>query len=219
MNIGTNQVERMVEALTNTGRRTGYVRNTGLVKTLMKAKTEDAKKDVKILEHQYHRARSNLWRTIPYHSRQAYAADKLIKEEMDNRYKEDRAKMNRKIQHLQHRYISKIPETIEGIRITDAAIGPKKPLPNPVIVNVEVSENAQQLLQLPPKTATYKPISTIECETEIEKMIVKLKWEKRSDKERQEAGDTKEEWEGSVESLFYIMHAIPPINGVQYFRI
>ena len=101
--------------------------------------------------------------------------------------------MRKKIQHLTGKQNARVPHRIKGINITDSAIGDKKNLPDPVIVDVDVSENVKELLQLPPKTATYKPISIIECETEIEKMLVKLKWEKRSEKERQEAGEDKEE--------------------------
>ena len=193
--IGTNQVERIAQHLTDTGRRCGFGRNRKLIKILMQQKMMDARKDLEIVEHRYHRARQDLWTIMPYHSREAYEAHTLIRCETDIAYKTGREKIRRKIYHLFQKYGDKVPDTIDGIKITDKALGDRRPLPDPVIVNVEVTNNAKETLQLPPKTATYGPINMIECETEIEKMLVKLKWEKRSEAEREEVGASKQEWE------------------------
>ena len=170
-------------------------RNIGMVKVLMQQKAKDARRDLEVIDHQYHRARRCLWKTIPYNSTEAQEAHLLLKQEMDLAYRTGKDKVRNKINHLSQKYSRQVPDTIKGIRITDKALGEKRQLPQPVIMDVEVSTNAKETLQLPPKTATYRPISIRECETEIEKMIVKLKWEKRSEAERKETGASKEEWQ------------------------
>ena len=194
-NLGTHQVENIVKSLSSSNKRTRKPRDIGLITSIMKTKISDAKTDMKTIEYQYHKSRRELWMSIPYHSREAQEADLLIKDEMDYKYNIGKSKLIRKIQHLSAKYGPKVPDTVNGIHISDKAIGANKPLPAPLAVDVNISASVKELLQLPPKTATYKAINIVECETEIEKMLVKLKWEKRNEKERKEVGMNKDEWE------------------------
>ena len=68
----------------------------------------------------------------------------------------------------------------------------------------DLSESALKVLKLPPKTTTYPPVDTVMMEIEVEKMMVKLRWEEQSRCQRTQdmlQGDLRTDQEKMVDAM------------------
>ena len=95
----------------------------------------------------------------------------------------------RQLQHLRNKYKNKkptIPDEIDGIKLTDQELPAEYSSTARTYGGIELDENEQSLLELPPKYATYEKVESEPCEAEIEKALAKLRWErKRNDAEHE----------------------------------
>ena len=88
--------------------------------------------------------------------------------------------------------------TLRGVKISDKALGPEKPLPAPSIYNIEegtITQNKKTVLQVPLKFATHNTVSLNTIKVEFQKAMVKQRWSLRSANDRKEMNETKEEAE------------------------
>ena len=93
---------------------------------------------------------------------------------------------------------------LQEIKISDAELAPLEEQEEPVVVpvygGVQVSQEARQVLSLPPKFALHPNIDLKLVETEIERGIWKARWEDRSERQREGREPTEEELEEELAS-------------------
>ena len=89
-------------------------------------------------------------------------------------------KLEKKVKHLVEKYGRKrvIPDEVEGIIIKDQPIVEEFESNPRCYGNVEISEEERQVLKLPPKFSLYERIDVEKTIAEIEKGMVKLRYEK-----------------------------------------
>ena len=125
---------------------------------------------------------------------------KFEHEEAEKEWKDTKEKLDKKGKHLEKKYKgeTKMPDTVEHIKVSDKALGETKYTPEPVVLNIDkntISENVKQALNLHPKFATPVPVNLIEAKTEIQKGFYKQRMSIRKEEERKETDETEEEAE------------------------
>ena len=199
--IGTNKVESIAETLAYDTGKTGEAKEAkrrSFLKSILTIKISDAEEDVKYNEHQYHKCKRDLTKTINQ--------DLLIRFQRFNlnlaekEWEDTKKKLNSKIKHLERKYTShrKTATNTRGIKVTDEEIGPQKPLPDPAIFNIDkenISKNVKSALLLHPKLAVANPIKMVDVKTEIQKCFYKQRLNMKSEEDRLLAGETEEEAE------------------------
>ena len=107
------------------------------------------------------------------------------KRRLKKKYKE---KLEQKVKHLQEKCGSKrcIPDEVEGIVIKDQELPVEFESDPRCYDNIEISEAEKMVLQLPPKFTLYEDVNVEKTVAEIEKGMVKLRWEMNTKKKKEE---------------------------------
>ena len=199
--LGTNKVESVAETLVKDTDKDGKEKEEKkrtYVRTIMNLKVKDAEESVNVEDHKYHQCKRNLNKYINENTyrkfRQFYTT--VAEEE----WKEEKKKFEKKLKHLEkkHRPKGETDDTVRNIKVSDKALGPQKPLPDPAVYNVDkktISENVNSVLKLHPKLAVANPIKLVEVKTEIQKCFYKQRLSTRNQEERILMEETEEEAE------------------------
>ena len=93
-------------------------------------------------------------------------------------------KLKSKTRFLNSRYNQKkhIPDTIHGINIDDQVIPPDFSSEPRVYGGASLTENEKEVLALPPNFALFEHVDPIQCETQVEKALAKLRWATKEQK-------------------------------------
>ena len=211
--IGTNEVENMTNRLADRGDRRTRDRDVKMIIVIMKQKLLDAINVRKMMYTSHCKAKRDLWRLISPRSPPACRFLQAMRQEMTSLWQQTKTKMSAKIRHLQAKYVPQPINNIRGIKISDSELGeaenPKKPLVwgnNKDLVISKLSDGGKAILSMPPKTTTYKNITTMDMEIQVEKMTCKWRWgvqRDKRDKEDQMAGDSRTKEEKDLDEAVY----------------
>ena len=186
--IGTTQVEKMAEQLCRTLPKH---RQRTLVKVIVNWKLQDAHREL----HRLKAANTETWRkerAIISRAGVLDAYERLWRREITMYENECATKQKKKLQHLRNKYKKKkvtIPDEIEGITLKDQELTNEYSSAARTYGGIELQENEQLLLALPPKYATYERVESESCEAEIEKTLAKLRWEEKRKEFEQEGNE------------------------------
>ena len=95
-------------------------------------------------------------------------------------------KQKKKVAFLKCRYERKMetPNEINGIIIEDQEITDDYTSIPRCYGNVEINSDEQDVLSLPPKYAIFEKVDKIECMAEIEKGLTKMRWNQKSNEDK-----------------------------------
>ena len=161
----------------------GQQRNPEIVVQLLTIKVREAEKEQKTVTEKYLRSKRLLDNVIGQKSAAAMVFKPVLKEVLEGRWTISKLKNKEKVDFLVKKYRPKIPDEIKGIAISDKALAPHlKPLEEPLVWGEAaskpvLSEAAVQVMRLPPKTTVFPSVDVVKVEMEVEKMLVKLRWE------------------------------------------
>ena len=176
--IGTTEIETMTKRLCNTLPKH---RQRTLVKIITNWRLQDAHKELRRLKS----INTTTWRREKEIIERAGILDdyeRLWRREITKYENELTSAQKKKLQHLRNKYKKQkdtIPDEIEGIILTDQELPTEYASTARTYGGIELDENEQPLLELPPKYATYEKVKSESCEAEIEKALAKLRWEKK----------------------------------------
>lgn len=183
--IGTTEVEKITETLSSQRRAEGdgpraAARRRESLAMLMQSKLDDAAEDLRLGNQQYRKVKIEAWRFL-YREETRAAFRAVLREELEWELSEGRRRMQDTINFLTQKYgreaERKVPDTWREINISDRALGQPEPLPPPLVgEGVTLSENAKEVMELPPKTAMFVQIKMENIEKELDKARVKARW-------------------------------------------
>jgi len=200
-NLGTNKVESIAETLVKDTGKDGKEKEEkkrNFVRAIMNLKVKDAEESANVEDYKYHRSKRNLNNDINENTfrkfRQFYTTV------AEDEWKKEKKKLDSKLKHLEQKHKTKgeADDTVRNIKVSDKALGPEKPLPEPAVYNVEketISENVNKVLKLHPKLAVANPIKMVEVKTEIQKCFYKQRLSMKNQEERILMDETEEEAE------------------------
>ena len=132
---------------------------------IMKVKEKDAVEAVKVEDHKYQKEMRRLRNVLLLTQNEIKTRFYNFKREKAEReWKATKEKFEKKQQHLikKHKCRKIVDDTVEGIKVSDKALGETKHKTKPVVLNIDsdtISENVKQALSLHPKFATPVPIN------------------------------------------------------------
>ena len=162
-------------------------RTRTLVNTVIQWKYEDSIKELR--KEKYNQTK--VWReckpTLDRNNKTEEYNEIWIREKrrLKQKYKE---KMEQKVKHLRQKYgyRRELPDEVEGVIIKDQEL-PEEFESNPRCYdNVEITDEEKKVLLLPPKFTVYENVDVIKTIAEIEKGMVKLRWEMNEVKKKEE---------------------------------
>ena len=176
--IGTTQIETITERLCYSLPKH---RQRTLVKVITNWRLQDAYKELRRLKS----VNTTIWRREKELIQRAGVLDdyeRLWRREITKYENECTSIQKKKLQHLRNKYKKKketIPDEYEGITLTEQELPAEYSSTARTYGGIELDENEQSLLALPPKYATYEIVESESCEAEIEKALAKLRWERK----------------------------------------
>ena len=176
--IGTTKVESVARTLCDTLPKH---RQRTLVKVITNWKLQDAHKELRRLKS----VNTATWRREKELLTGAGVLreyERLWRREITKYENECVSTQKKKLQHLRNKYKKKqetIPDEIEGIVLTNQELPAEYTSTARVYGGVDLLENEQSLLSLPPKYAMYGKVESESCEAEIEKALAKQRWEEK----------------------------------------
>ena len=174
MKIGNAQTEELSKRMC----RTLPKRRKTLVRTMMKWKHEDSIKDLR----QQKKEQTEVWRKCEpviknaNIDRRYHTIWSTEKRRIRTWYKR---KLERKLSHLKEKYGEKkeIPDDVNGVIIKDQPLEVEFESDPRCYDGVEINDNEKKVLQLGPKFTIYEDVDVEKTIAEIEKGMVKLRYE------------------------------------------
>ena len=154
-------------------------RNRTLVNIIMKWRYNDAQAKYRKERHEY----MKYWRkekTIIIQENIALEFDQIWSRECSKYAKNLRNKRQMKLESLKEKYKPKeiiIPDIVSGIVIKDKELPESFSSIPRCYGGIELNENENNILSLPPKFAVHEKVNTEEASVAIEKGMSKLRWE------------------------------------------
>ena len=166
----------------------------------MQTKIEYAEEEVVQEKQKYYKAKIKLSETIHPDTATFKMFNNFKHKVANEEWNKESDRLNKKIDFLEDKFKPKAeaPDTIREVKVSDAALGVEKPLPEPSVNNFDkekVTKNMKSVLQLPPKFATYNPVKLAEVKTEIQKCFYKERLNISNQEERNTLGLTEKEAE------------------------
>ena len=177
------------------------------IKREMKARIQDAKEQLMKVTAKYNRCNRYYRRgNVTRFGCNTKRVGDVMQEEVEYEWQRGVNKLQQKVQHLKGKWgeTTDIQEMYKEVAISDKALedyklnteqnwNDQKP---PVYGGVNITEEQEAFLRLPPGYTTYERILEKDFEAEIELMATKARWEQMSKRDR-EGEDWNEEWQDS----------------------
>ena len=184
-NIGTGDVECFLRKLTNEKLKTGS-RNA-----LMRQKILDASREKQHYSNQYKAGLRYLNRRWGQFASVVAGFNRVLQEETVAEWERIREKHRKKLWFLTGKKLGGKPreETgdYRGVLISEEQLKSRFQAPEIKVINdqgVQLSEAEESILRLHPKFSVYEGISVYKTKVNTEVAIDKLRWSKRSERER-----------------------------------
>ena len=193
--IGTSNVESLCNRACD---KLGKNRERTMVRNIMMWKLKDAKnvlRNAKIENTKIWRRekrilidRTTCYATLCYQYIKLWSIEKIrYAKELNNKRKS-------KVEFLTKKYmkVKAIPDVLRDIVIKDQEIPETFSSEPRCYGGIELNEHETAALKLPPKFAVYTEINPLECETQVEKGLAKLRWAIKAKQADEGNGDSNE---------------------------
>ena len=205
--IGTNEVEGCVNKLCKN--MVNKMRNQIIVKVIMREKVKDAQIEIQSVRKQVRQYDRELHRYVQKNSQGYITFKTIVKSVTEKVWKVGKKKTRRKVAHLKRKYLltsSEGNEKIRGIAYQDIELGnsgngeeenSQEAQPK-LYGGVRVSKEGMRVLSKSPNFMVLDKVDETEVEVEIEKGIMKARYEIMSrgddtDEQERGGGETAEE--------------------------
>ena len=184
--IGTNEVEGCVTKLSKN--MVNKTRNHNIVKVIMREKVKDAQMEIFSIRKHKRQNERELHRYIQEHSYGDCAFKTIVKSVTEKLWKDGKKKTRRKVAHLKRKYLvgnMEASREIRGIAYQDvelerlvSGVGGNSQKAEPKMYGgVELSDEGKKVLSKSPNFMVLGKIDETEIEVEIEKGIMKARYE------------------------------------------
>ena len=187
--IGFNDVERIAEQVVNKQKSGDKSRSTKyrIVKDLMKHKLDDSIKCIKNARVDLKKSNENLSKIVRKGTFVRYEFMEVVDKEIKSIWKNNKSKNQKKVKWANYKREEKepAPDTIKGVIVDDKGLEeletelkkPNEPENKAVILGgVKVDKYEEKVLMIPPNHTTYPKINVEEVKTELEKCVIKCRW-------------------------------------------
>ena len=172
--LATNDAENTEMRL----RRRINVIDKEFLKYIMKKKLNDALEDENEIRRKFHEAKKNVEEEVEFRSKEGKKFREIQKNAVNLTWEIGKREKEEKIRKIEKNIIQKekaVISTFEGIKIGDKQLEVPKQPEEIIYGDIEVSENAREVLRMPPKFAVLENLDMEKIETEIEKCTAKLR--------------------------------------------
>ena len=197
--IGFNDVERIAEQVVNKQKSGDKSRSTKyrIVKDLMKHKLDDSIKCIKNARVDLKKSNENLSKIVRKGTFVRYEFKEVVDKEIKSIWKNNKSKNQKKVKWANYKREEKepAPDTIKGVIVDDKGLEeletelkkPNEPENKAVILGgVKVDKYEEAVLMIPPNHTTYPKILVEEVKTELEKCVIKCRWNDVSEQTKNE---------------------------------
>ena len=167
---------------------------TQVIKSIMKFKQQSAYRTLERAKRQYTKTNNENKQELVNNNIYREAIN-TIRNEKKKQRQNHKIKRKRKVKHLEriqdkrnkNNQNKQIQETtkIEGIIIENQEIPQNYEPKINKYGNVNITKDEEEALLLPPKLCVYTDVNKLECETEVEKAMVKLRWSSKKHQKRE----------------------------------
>ena len=192
-NIGTNEVEKWSRICG--GQMSSHIKNNDrkLVSSAMKMKVEDAQWNEKQMKKKFLVSKTQYRNVIKRNSFIDVEFQKLLRSELGKLWQQRKEANQKKLKHLNEKWRHQShpnENKTKGVKYKDIDIDAEVNDKNDKVVQyggVDMNSNLEAVLSLNPKMMTYSRISKNNVEVEIEKAVIKQRYEHmRADKSDEE---------------------------------
>ena len=181
--LGTKDAEQVEIKLRR--ENTNGKRDAEIIKHIMNKKIKDAEKDENIIRREFKNTKKLVNNEVKYISEEGRILRRIQKQLVNNVWYVGKESNIKYISDIERKYGNKKVKVTEynGVKVGDKLLNEEIKTKAIIYGNVKVSDDAKEVLKLPPKFATFKEIKIQDIETEVEKGMAKYRMHIRNEGE------------------------------------
>ena len=215
--VGLNDVEEIAETLVNKMKSCDKSRNAkyDIVKDLMKHKLKNAIKSTRVAKKELEESKENLSKVVRKATFVRSEFMELVDKELKTVWKESKEKSDVKVNWNIQKRIGKDDiqkGIINGILVGDKelenfekqVVDVKKSSDDEkavIYAGIKVSKAEEDILCLPPSHTIFPKVNIEEFDTDMEKCVIKCKWQARNEERKVEENNVREEAKEQNETI------------------